>query len=373
MLVTRIRVLGFRNLAEQEQELGPAITLLWGPNGAGKTNLLEALYTGLAGRSCRTRNDRETITFNEAMARVEVEVTGEGEERTFLWSLARDGERRHLIDGTAATGDAARRRPPLAVFLPDRLALVKGPPSGRRGHVDRLAAALWPARVDARRRYGRALAQRNALLGRIRRNLAPLDSLDAWDFELADAGFDLIQARRDAAELLAPEFASAARELGLPGEGSLRYAPRSAANTREELVDELRDRRAGDAERGYSGHGPHLDDLEVSFEGRSLRRYGSQGEQRSALLALLFAERRALLEARRTPPLMLLDDVMSELDPDRRGLLAERLSDGRGQTLITATEQAHLPTGWDRLELAVRAGSAEPGKAPEAPAPRLAA
>jgi DNA replication and repair protein RecF len=153
MRVARIRVLGFRNLRDSELELGPGITLLWGPNGAGKTNLLEALFTGLAGRSCRTRSDRETIAFGEPMARVEVDLVDGVEERTFLWSLARDGERRHLVNGSAITTELVDRRPPVEVFLPDRLALVKGPPAGRRAHADRLLVALWPGRADARRRY----------------------------------------------------------------------------------------------------------------------------------------------------------------------------------------------------------------------------
>jgi DNA replication and repair protein RecF len=359
MRVARIRVLGFRNLRDSELELGPGITLLWGPNGAGKTNLLEALFTGLAGRSCRTRSDRETIAFGEPMARVEVDLVDGVEERTFLWSLARDGERRHLVDGSAITAELVDRRPPVEVFLPDRLALVKGPPAGRRAHADRLLVALWPGRADARRRYGRALAQRNALLGRVRAEMAPADSLDAWDLELAAAGSDLMDARRDAVGIMAPEYAAAAAELGLPGEAVLRYLPRSAAGSAEDLAAELAERREGDIERGYSGHGPHLDDIELSLDGRSVRRYGSQGEQRSSLLALLFAERRALLEARRTAPLMLLDDVMSELDPDRRDLLANRLAEGDGQTLITATEAAQLPAGRERVEIAVRRGAAE--------------
>src|SRR5215211_1705622 len=359
MRVARIRVLGFRNLRDSELELGPGITLLWGPNGAGKTNLLEALFTGLAGRSCRMRSDRETIAFGEPMARVEVDLEDEVEERTFLWSLARDGERRHLLDGSAITPELVDRRPPLEVFLPDRLALVKGPPAGRRSHVDRLVGALWPGRADARRRYGRALAQRNALLGRVRAGMAPVDSLDAWDLELAASGSDLMDARRDAVGIMAPEFAAAAAELGLPGEAILRYLPRSAAGSAEALTAELAERREGDVERGYSGHGPHLDDLELSLDGRAVRRYGSQGEQRSSLLALLFAERRALLEARRTPPLMLLDDVMSELDRDRRDLLASRLGEGDSQTLITATEAAQLPAGGERVEIAIRRGAAE--------------
>jgi DNA replication and repair protein RecF len=358
MRVTRLRVLGFRNLRAQEVELGPGITLLSGPNGAGKTNLLEALFTALAGRSCRTRSDREAIAFGEAMARVEVEVDGP-EKSTFLWSRRRDGERRHLLDGEEMKPDLVERRPPLAVFLPDRLALVKGAPTERRSHLDRLTAALWPSRADARRRYGRALAQRNALLGRVRAGVVSPDSLEAWDLELAAAGSDLMEARRDATSALAPEFAAAAAELGLPGEAALRYAPRSDARSAGELASELAERRDGDIERGYSGYGPHLDELELSHRDRSLRRYGSQGEQRAALLALLFAERRALLEARRTPPLMLLDDVMSELDLDRRDLLASRLAEGDGQTLITATEAAQLPARHERVRIAMRDGVAE--------------
>src|SRR5689334_20496787 len=115
MLVTRIRVVGFRNLRTQGVELGPRITLLWGANGSGKTNLLEALYVALAGRSCRTRAERETIAFEEPMARVEVEVDDESESSTFLWSLARGGDRRHLLDGAAMSPELTERRPPLAV------------------------------------------------------------------------------------------------------------------------------------------------------------------------------------------------------------------------------------------------------------------
>jgi DNA replication and repair protein RecF len=359
MQVARLRVRGFRNLRDQELDLGSGITLLWGPNGAGKTNLMEALFTALAGRSCRTRSDRETIAFDQALARVEVDLTHEAERWSFLWSRARDGERRHLLDGAPVAGERADRRPPLAVFLPDRLALVKGPPAERRSHVDRLLGALWPSRSEARRTYARALAQRNALLGRLRAGAAREDSLVAWELELAEAGTRLMSARRDAVRALAPEFASAAVELGLDREGELLYRPRSEAATAPELATEFAERRPGDVERGYSTHGPHLDDVEIAVGGRSVRRYGSQGEQRAALLALLFAERRALLEARGSPPLMLLDDVMSELDPDRRKRLAARLAEGGGQALITATEPEQLPPDCDHARIAVRDGAAE--------------
>lgn len=355
MRVAALQTLGFRNLTPGRLDLGEGVTLLWGPNGAGKTNALEGICLALSGRSSHTRSEREIIAFGEPFARVEAEVIDGRERRSFLWSIDRSGERRHLVDGSPAGVEHAELRPPLAIFLPDRLALVKGPPGLRRAHLDRLCTALWPARAEARRRYGRALAQRNALLGRIRSGAAPLDSLAAWDRELAMVGLELIASRRQAVDLLAPGFAEAAAELSLPGDAALRYLPRSEADDPRELAAELHERRDTDLARGYTSHGPHLDELAITLAGRPLRRYGSQGEQRAAVLALLFAERRALLEAGHGPPLMLLDDVMSELDGRRRSQLAMRLAEG-GQAVLTATDPDHLPDVCERAEVTLRRG-----------------
>jgi DNA replication and repair protein RecF len=363
--VRRVSVRGFRNLDDGAFEPGGAITLVHGPNGAGKSSLLEALVLSLTGHSTRTRREREAIRFDADLARVETEVEAGGETRAFLWSAARSGERRHLLDGSEPGARATDARPPLAIFIPDRLALVKGPPSARRGHLDRLAAALWPARAACRRRYGAALAQRNALLTRSRGG-AP-DSLDAWDAELAEAAAELIECRATATAALAGEFPVIAAELGLPGPLAVTYRPRCESADAAGIAAELGDRRAADLARGFSTHGPHLDELELTVAGRQVRRYGSQGEQRTALLALLLAEREALIASRSTAPLMLLDDVMSELDPDRRRLLTERLEAGGGQTLITATETGQLPAGAQPLEIALRAG-ARVGLAPRAAA-----
>ena len=168
---------------------------------------------------------------------------------------------------------------------------------------------------------------------------------------------ELMDARAGAVEVLAPLFATAADELGLEAP-ELRYAPRSKAVAAEELRAELAERREADLGRGFSGHGPHLDEVAIDLGGKAVRKYASQGQQRSALLALLFAERDALLAERSEPPLMLLDDVTSELDPQRRELLCERLSRGGGQTLVTATESSHLPASCERVELAIRGGAA---------------
>lgn len=367
MRVVALKTLGFRNLVPAEVGISDGVTLLHGANGSGKTNLLEALYMGLAGRSCRTRADRETIAFGESLSRTEVVLEDQGERREFLCAVDRESGRRHLVNGSAVP-DPAQLRPPIAVFMPDRLTLVKGPPAARRSHLDAFAAALRPARAEARRRYGRALSQRNALLSRIRAGAAATDSLDAWDAELAEAGADLMASRAAAVETLREPFIAAAGELGLE-DAQLRYAPRSRAESAEGLQEELRERRTSDLNRGFSGHGPHLDELAISLGDRAVRQYASQGQQRSVLLALLFAERDALLAERAEPPLLLLDDVTSELDPGRRELLCERLRTGGGQALVTATESAHLPSSCERLELAVRNGAAirlEPGGATEA-------
>jgi DNA replication and repair protein RecF len=356
MVVDAVSVLDLRNLVASELALGPGLNLLWGPNGAGKTNLLEATYMALAGRSCRTRDERETIAFGKPLARSQAMVADDGRRRAFLFSVSRSDGRRHLVDGAPATVESAAARPSLAVFMPDRLALVKGPPSGRRHHLDSFCAALWPARAQTRRRYSRALAQRNALLGRIRAGTGSRSSLDAWDLELAESGVRLIADRAQACERLAAAFESAARALGLAGEPVVRYRPRSEADDPARLVAELDERRESDLSRGYTGWGPHLDELALEAGGRSLRRYGSQGQQRTALLALLFAERGALVDAGLPPPLMLLDDVTSELDGDHRELLVELLAAGGGQALITATDCEQLPGSADRREIAVRDG-----------------
>jgi DNA replication and repair protein RecF len=360
VLVESVSVRGVRNLAQATIALRPGINLVWGPNGAGKTNLLEATYMALAGRSCRTRDDREAIAFGGSLARCEAIVGAEPRPREFMFSVSRVEGRRHLVDGSPTDRESARLRPALSVFMPDRLSLIKGPPAERRNHLDGFCTAIWPARAEHRRRYSRALAQRNALLGRIRARLAAPASLDAWDAELAAAGIELKRARHEAVELLTGPFAASAEALGLAAGAVLAYRPRSDAEDAERLAAELAERHDADLARGYTGWGPHLDEVAIELDGRAVRRYGSQGQQRLALLALLFAERQALLDDGRSPPLMLLDDVTSELDSERRALLVERVGDG-GQALITATEPEQLPAGGARHEIAIRSGRALAG------------
>jgi DNA replication and repair protein RecF len=352
MHVVGVELRDFRTYARAEAVLGEGLTVVHGPNGAGKSNLLEALYFGCTGRSPRTRSDRELIRFGAQATRVVVRLSDGGRAHELTVAYGSDAGGAQAVKRMTADGAEVERlldvesRPLVSVFLPDRLELLKGPPALRRAHLDQVVTAIWPSRAQTRREYSRVLAQRNALLARIRAGRSSLAALSTWDSELAAKGLALRADRERAVTLLAEPFAQRARELGCSGEATLEYRPRSRAAGEQEFVAELQERLPSDLERGFSGHGPHRDELAIVRDGRELRVYGSQGEQRLALIALLLAERAVLASERGRTPLMLLDDVMSELDSERRELLARELSTD-GQSVIATTDLGHVPGAGD--------------------------
>jgi DNA replication and repair protein RecF len=343
MIATRLTVRDFRSYAAADVQLGPRLTVVSGRNGAGKTNLLEAVYFACTGRSCRTANERECVRFGAQLTRLQLRCEDAGQEHHLSVGFQPGEPKRLRVDGAPVERlTDVESRPLVSVFLPDRLELVTGAPALRRAHLDQVVAALRPARAATRRSYGATLAQRNALIGAIRAGRAGRGSLAAWDAQLARYGFALMSDRAAAVEELRSRFAAHAAGLGLAGEPEVVYRPRSQAGSAEALARELAERVDSDIERGFTGHGPHRDELVLRRDDRELRAYGSRGQQRLALLALLLAEREALAASRGNPPLMLLDDVMSELDSDRRERLVDVLRGG-GQSLITTTDLGHVP------------------------------
>jgi DNA replication and repair protein RecF len=312
--------------------LSPGIVLVVGDNGAGKTNLLEAIHLATQGFSPRTRTDSRMIRSGQAAALAGLELSRGGVSHRIRVKLADGAGKTAELDGSRlASAESLRREFPTLVFTPDRLAVVKGGPAVRRAYLDRVLARVFPAQGGLPQEYAAALAQRNASLRRVQLGLSPRPALEPWTARVASLGALLVEARRETAARLEPGFRSRLEEFGLPG-GTLVYQGEPPS------VAALEARLDADVQRGTTGAGPHLDDLSITA-GRELRGFGSQGEQRLGVLSLLLAEAELLSP----PPLLLLDDVLSELDSRRRLVLAEAVS-GLGQTVITTTHAAQLPS-----------------------------
>jgi len=340
VLATSVRGSWFRCYERVDVRFGPGLIGIVGPNGAGKTSLVEMIHFGALAYSPRTTTEAQVVAFGQEVTRVELEARlASGPSRVEVGF--RPGEpKKVVVDGVperSAAGLLARF--PVLVFTPDRIRLVQAGPVLRRTYVDRAIVRLWPALADVPAAYARALAQRNHLLRRLRAGHGDPEALVGWDDVTARAGADLEAARARLCDRLAPAFAARLEQLGgAPGEQPLRLV----ANTEPgELAATLRERRRRDIERAATGAGPHLDDVELRESGRDLRRFGSQGEQRRALLALILAEADLLTSERGEQPLLLLDDVTGEFDAERRTLLLDAVSRFE-QAIVTTTDEADL-------------------------------
>ena len=342
MRVTAARGVDFRCYDRVSVELPAGLVGVVGPNGAGKTSLIEMIHFGLVAYSPRTTNERRLVRLGQPLLRVEADVVVGGAEISTRVGY-QPGEPKHVLVAGAPIESAERllARFPVLVFTPDRLRLVQGAPALRRSYFDRVLARLWPAASGAAAEYGRALVQRNHLLRRVRAHAAPVDALDPWDEQVAHWGSELIAARVRLVDALRPALIARAGELGGdPGDAPLRYVPRVEGD-HDHLLAALRERRGRDIERAVTGVGPHLDDYAIEDGGRDLRSFGSQGEQRRALLGLILAEADVITEQRGERPLLLLDDVTGEFDAGRRELLLAALT-RFDQAVVTTTDPADL-------------------------------
>jgi DNA replication and repair protein RecF len=343
----------FRNIERLDIEPGPRFNVVSGRNGSGKTNLVEAIYLIGALRSFRTTASRDLVRYGAASAHVSAVFGGAAAGLRCEVMLGEDG-RRVRVDGKAPRGDGGHFRAlPMVLFHPGHMELVQGGPDARRRFIDRAlyqADRIYPAEHRA---YLRALASRNKLL----KGAAPDPrSLEAFEAQLVAHGTRIISARERFIAALAPLFAEALEEVSHEAGGGIAYAP----NARDEraLSARLEANRAEDLARGFTTAGPHADDLEFEVKGRSARRFASQGQQRTAVLAVKIAETRALAAATGRTPLMLLDDVSSELDDARNASLLGFLDGVGGQVFITTTHPKHVVVAGDRVDFAMECGAA---------------
>jgi DNA replication and repair protein RecF len=363
-----LSALDLRGYASLDASFDAGPHLIWGPNAAGKTSLLEAIALLGWGRSHRTNADGEMIRWGHDLARIEGKVGNDVLEVAIQRSGAdgSGGRKRIRINGVGRRAGTLGRYLRLVLFAPEEMLLVVGSPSLRRAALDALAAARFPTYADDLATYGRTLQQRNSLLRAIREESATRDQLRFWDDTFLDTGGRVVAARHELLGQLAEPLADAHREIApeeVAGGGlTLRYVTNAPTRPGETPRDALARRLVETAEKeiwnGSTVIGPHRDDLAFDLAGRDLAGFASRGQQRTAILAFKLAELDLLTTLDGHPPLLLLDDVFSELDPERRAHLVRRIA-ALPQAFVTTTTPDDLDPallviahGWE-----VRAGS----------------
>jgi len=336
---------------------GPGPHLVWGPNAAGKTSLLESIALLAWGHSHRTTTDAELIRWGATLGRVEGRVgVGAESETTIEVALLREGaggqRKRIRVNGVArrATGLAGLLR--TVLFAPEEMLLIAGPPGLRRTAIDRLAGQRSPAFVHDLATYGRTLQHRNSLLRAIREDQASRAELRFWDRSFLETGATIVTERLRLLEAVSGPVARAHAEIApeeaLTGRLTLRYesnaAPVAGETPRDALERRLRETAEKEVWNGSTLVGPHRDDVVFEMSGHDLAGFASRGQQRTAILAFKLAELDLLTELDGRPPLLLLDDVFSELDPDRRAHLVRRIRD-LPQAFVTTTTLEDLDAG----------------------------
>lgn len=366
MRLLTLRLHDFRSYHQVLLSPPDGVTVFVGENGAGKTNLLEAVHLCCLGRSHRTSADREMIRDGESTAGVQVRVQrADGADEVGVRLYAPGEKKRKLlyINGKTAyrTGELMGHVT-CVMFSPEDLDIARGAPQGRRRFMDMLLSQCGKGYFYALQTFNAALKQRNALLHDIARGAASAATLSAWDEQLSAAAAPIVRARQYAA--LSLSEAAARHYLAIGGRAeeafTLRYAGALAQSTSplEDMLRGLSNTRQEDLRRATTTFGPHRDDLELLLRGQDMRAYASQGQMRTAVLSMRLAELDMLRKRQGEAPLLLLDDVLSELDAGRRMRLLERIQGV--QTLLTCTDLSDLSGARPQAVLRVRAGAIHP-------------
>ncbi len=347
MQVTRLTFEHYRNLKDGRFEPCSGVNVITGENAQGKTNLLEAIWLFTGGKSFRLAKDKELVAFGAEESRLQMEFLAAGREQTAVMDIR---SRRCVRLNDIPQSSAAKLAGVFCgvVFSPAHLSLIKGGPQERRRLMDAAYCQLRPAYVKALSEYSRVLAQRNALCKGNPSGAGAEELFELWDRQLAQTGCLLIHARQIYLKRMTPE----ARRIyeGLSGgkeDFDLQYVstiPLTEGLTASEialrLYEELKIHRRDDLGAGFTTVGPHRDDLEVLINGRSARHFGSQGQQRSAVLAMKLAEATLLQDVTGEKPVALLDDVMSELDLSRQDYILNHIQDW--QVFITCCDSTAI-------------------------------
>ena len=349
MKVERLKLQGFRNYDEAAVEFDGAVNVISGRNAQGKTNLLEAVYLLSGGRSFRTRFDRELIGFDRDFASVEAEVTT-GERTLPIEILLRRGaQKRITVNHVRSSASELDGVVDAVLFCPDDLNLLRDGPAARRRLMDLAICQLRPGYAKLLSDFGRLYENKTRILRDYRENPAMLDTLDEFSDGLCRASAKLIRYRASFARRLSAAAAPVHREFSGAGEElTVEYRTVSTVTDPEaseaaiyaQVAEHQRTHRDAELASGACLTGAHKDDLDISINGRSARAFASQGQTRTAALSLKLAEREIFLAETGEYPILLLDDVLSELDAQRQDFVLNRI--GGGQTLITCCEDEQI-------------------------------
>jgi len=361
MYLHRLELRDFRNWSRLDLTLPEGMVIFHGPNGAGKTNLLESICLAAAGDSPRAHESQDMIRLAEEVAFVRADFHGLDRRPRLEIGLARSGQKQVKVNGAPKRRSDLIGLAPVVYFSADDIAVIKGEPSARRRFLDAEISAISQSYYFQLIRYRRSLEQRNRLLKDIRSGRARPSALDPWDRSLAKHGAAVIVKRRGFAADLAPEAAAAhdlltghARGLVVayrPSIGPLdEQDSRAALEEPASLVGNIaihlesvwREERQNDILRGATGAGPHRDDLEVLLRGEPVRLFGSQGEQRTCAVALRIGLASVVRSATGDRPVLLLDDVLSELDARYRAGVFAACAQAQ-QVIITCCDPADIP------------------------------
>jgi DNA replication and repair protein RecF len=343
----------FRNLEQVLLEPHPRFNVLSGDNGQGKTNILEAIYLLGTLRSFRAGKTEEMVRFGAEQALVRARVEKLATQRMLEVTLS-PGHKNARVDGKSARATDYFGGFNVVLFAPEDLRLPKGPPSGRRRFIDRAVWNAHPAYLGEVQTYEKVLRSRNAVL----RDGGPESMLEVYDEQLAKAAVAIVARRRTLVDELSPGVRAAFERvtqtglaLGIAYETDL-----DITNIEDSMRTRLVADRRRDLARGSTSSGPHVDDLELVLDGKSAKLYASQGQLRAIVLALKIAEIEFLREKLGDSPVLLLDDVSSELDPKRNAQLFDFLKSVPCQAFITTTHRGHVLLSEERLDFHVLAG-----------------
>ncbi len=355
MRIEEIRLENFRNYARLKWQPNPLINMITGGNAQGKTNLLEAIFFGFTGHSFRTNRDREMIRWSSSFCRVEIDFWLDEQHNSTVILLTAEGKKQRKLNGKSGHTLDPLLLP--VVFTPDHLLMIKGSPEMRRRWLDQELGPLQPGYLACLRRYQQVLAQRNNLLQKIREGQRTRQELEPWNQQLASLGTRIVAWRCCLLAKLFPIVREIYAQIGgkdeKPGFSYLSSLPLERATGETEILErffgELSRRCNEEIARGQTLVGPHRDDMVTTINGQDARRFGSQGQQRTMVLALKLAQLELGKRFTGDYPIILLDDVFSELDQNRREQLVGRIQ-GKTQVFLTTS----LSTGWEMSVLSGR-------------------